>query len=321
MRDKIYEEYIAGAPPITIPTFEEGFDLELKYGKLFSDNQSNTYSCVGNGASNDLEMDVLKATGKYVHLSAKYIYAQIALANGGASPREAYKLMNKQGVCEYDLLPSRMPTGRISEAFMRDRTHITEKHHESALKYRIGAYYSIRSYNMDVFARAIYENGGVGGGFRGVNSSMGHFIFFFGFCMWKGRKALKYKDSISGGYDDGFTKYIVKVGDKFFLDSKNGTEIILYSHWTFESGGYKYKNMNELVRKKGTKEVFLIISGKRYWIRDAEDFKALQKAQPLKDLEWANIKEVEQFTTPYEGAIIGRPNLSSFLKTIFGRFK
>lgn len=318
-RDFSYEDFVAGAPPIVIPTFEVGFDLEEKYGKLFNDDQSGTYSCVGQGSSNDVEMDILINTGKNIHLSSKDIYRQIRGETPGASPRDAYKLLNKKGVCEDALMPTRMPSGGISEAWVSSNLEEDPETVKNALKYRIGKYYNINSYNMDIFARAIFENGGVGGGYRGVNSNMGHFIYFKGYCMWKGYKALKYKDSISGGHGDGFDKYIVKVGDKFFLDSSRGSQIILFSHWTFKSGNYLIDtNMNELTRKVGTKEVFLTISGKRYWIRDAEDFEALSKAQPLQDLEWNKVREVEQFTTPFDGAIIGRPNFSTMLKMLFG---
>ena len=76
-----------------------------------------------------------------------------------------------------------------------------------------------------------------------------------------------------------------------------------------------------LQRKKGTKEVFLTIGEKRYWIKEAEDFNQLRKAQPIKDLEWANIEEVDIFTTPYNGDIIGRANFSDVLKQLFGKIK
>ena len=76
-----------------------------------------------------------------------------------------------------------------------------------------------------------------------------------------------------------------------------------------------------LQRKKGEKEVFLTIGKKRYWIKDAEDFNQLKEAQPIKDIEWANIEEVDIFTTPYEGDIIGRANFADVLKQLFGSIK
>lgn len=317
-RDFSYEEFVAGAPPIVIPTFEEGFDNEEKYGKLFNDDQNGVYDCVGEGSSNDVEMDVKIATGKDVHLSAKDIYRQIRGTTPGASPRDAYKLLNKVGVCEYDLMPSRMPSGAISEDWVASNNEASDKTRENALQYRIGAYYSITSYDMDIFARAIYENGGVGGGYRGLNTSMGHFIFFKGYRMWKGYKALKYKDSISGGHGDGFDKYIIKKGNDFYLDSPNGSRIVLYSFWTFQYGFYPQDNMNELVRKIGEKRVYLVLNGERYWIKEEPDFANLKNAQPIKDIEWQNVKEISNFTTPFNGKIIGSANFADLIKNLFG---
>jgi len=74
-----------------------------------------------------------------------------------------------------------------------------------------------------------------------------------------------------------------------------------------------------LQRKKNTKEVFLNIGGERYWIKDAEDFNQLKKAQPIDKIEWENIEEVDIFTTPYNGKIIGSTNLVDILKKFFGK--
>ena len=77
----------------------------------------------------------------------------------------------------------------------------------------------------------------------------------------------------------------------------------------------------KLVRKKNTQEVFLNISGERYWIKDQEDFNLLREAQPIKDLEWENVIEVDNFDVPYNGKIIGSASFVDLLKRLFGSIK
>jgi len=76
-----------------------------------------------------------------------------------------------------------------------------------------------------------------------------------------------------------------------------------------------------LQRKKNTQEVFLAVGNERVWIKSADDFEFLRKAQPVKDIEWANVEEVDEFNIPFEGRIIGKPDfsISDFLKQLFGK--
>ena len=79
--------------------------------------------------------------------------------------------------------------------------------------------------------------------------------------------------------------------------------------------------MPTLQRKKGTQEVFISLGNKRYWIKSETDFEALRQSQPLKDIEWSNINEVEIFTEPFEGDIIGQATFADLLKKLFGGVK
>ena len=83
----------------------------------------------------------------------------------------------------------------------------------------------------------------------------------------------------------------------------------------------KKGDKNMLTRKKDTKEVFLNLGGERYWIKDQEDFEGLKTSQPIKDIEWDKVEEVDIFTEPYNGKIIGSPNFIDLLKTLFGKIK
>jgi len=86
-----------------------------------------------------------------------------------------------------------------------------------------------------------------------------------------------------------------------------------------KKGGEKYM----LQRKKDKNEVYISLGNppKRYWIKSEEDFEALRQSQPLKDLEWQNVAEVDELTDPYEGAIIGKPDfsVSALLRMLLGK--
>jgi hypothetical protein len=75
--------------------------------------------------------------------------------------------------------------------------------------------------------------------------------------------------------------------------------------------------MPRLLRKKNEKEVFFELEGvERYWIKEAEDFEKLKTAGVIGD--WSSIQEVDLFTTPYTGKIIGSANFSDILRIVFG---
>jgi hypothetical protein len=76
-----------------------------------------------------------------------------------------------------------------------------------------------------------------------------------------------------------------------------------------------------LQRKKNANEVFLTLGDERVWIKTKEDFELLKSSQPIQNIEWENIKEVDEFTLPYNGRIIGKPDftVSDFLKMLLGK--
>jgi len=80
----------------------------------------------------------------------------------------------------------------------------------------------------------------------------------------------------------------------------------------------KQSIMSKLIRKKNTQEVFLVLNGKRYWIKDVDNFDDLVKEQPV-TVSWEQVEVVDIFTQPYGGEIIGKANLADALKIMFGK--
>jgi hypothetical protein len=80
----------------------------------------------------------------------------------------------------------------------------------------------------------------------------------------------------------------------------------------------KKNYMSKLLRKKNTKEVFLVLNNRRYWVKDLENFDDLVKSGPV-TISWEQVEEVPIFTQPYGGEIIGKANLADALSVLFGR--
>ena len=307
---------VMGAPPASMPTWEKGYNVEDDIGEIRDDAQGKSLSCVSFGSTNDIETAYRAKTGKAVNLSQRWIYSRIHLQNGGSSPREAYKLMNKEGVCEDDFMPTN-PSKSLTEAQMRS-TSMNAGAKENAAKYKIGSYYSISPSNWTEYIQAIYQNNGCGFGYL-LGGSMGHFVFAIGYKLINGNQALIYHDSYPP-----FVKHMVKKGNKFYKH-ETGQEVQLYSAWTAEpnldwlDNQIKETQNMSLVRKMGTKEVFLKLGNERIWVKSEEDFNLLKDNQPISGISWDNIIDVDVFDSEYNGRIVGKFDLADWLKNVLGK--
>ncbi len=313
-RDFIFEE-VMGAPLPEMPSFEQGYDTEEKIGKLRDKHQGYTLGCVTFGGTNDIQMSILATAKQTVQLSQRDAYSQIWIRpNGASSPRDFYKLANQKGICEDTFLPTNAGE-TLREEWLRNRNDITSVAIQNALKWRIGPYYSIVSLQIDAIAQAIFQNDGCGGAYMPIGGNLGHMIFFKGYGMYHGYKSLRIKDSYSP-----YEKWIRCKDNKYYYSDPPDMPISLFSIWTFQAGDWGQKTMaTKLVRKKNTQEVFIVLNGKRYWIKESPNFEDLKVAQPLNDIQWEKVQEIDIFTEPYEGDIIGKPNFSDYLKNLFGK--
>lgn len=310
-RDFIFED-VMGAPPPAMPTFEHGYDVEEKYGALRDELQGNTLGCVTFGGTDDIEMSAMVTTKKIIQLSQRDAYSQIWIRpNGASSPRDFYKLANQKGICEDDFLPTN-PGPDLQEEWLRSRQGESPDSIANALKWRIGPYYSIASLQIDAIAQAVFQNDGCGGAYMPVGANLGHFIFFRGYGIRNGLKALKIRDSYVP-----HEKWITLKNNQYYLGSQ---PISLFSIWTFQAGNWG-EDMPKLLRKKNTQEVFLVLNNRRYWVKAEPNFEDLVNSQPISGLGWDKVEEVDIFTQPFDGDIIGKSNFSDLLKQIFGSVK
>lgn len=316
-RDFLYED-IMGGRPVGMPSFEKGYDAEEAIGQLKDDHQDNSLRCVSQGGTNDVELSILATTQRHISLSIRDGYSQIYAPNGGASPRDFYKLAKNKGICEESFCPSYPADGsKVSETWTRKRGDITPERIENALQWRIGAYRSIYSLDLEVMAQAIFENNGCGGAYKPLNSRMGHMIFFKGYGIHKGYYGLKYRDSYSP-----YQKWIIKHKGRFYYASTTNPlafQIQLFSIWTAEAGNWIKKKMEKIPLKRAvnTKKVYGIKDGEKHWLVSWKDVERWAGYNSLEEAQKA-VQEVEAGhldAYPY-GGNIGDP---SFFDFIFGR--
>lgn len=179
IRQVHYEDIIFGVP-LVIP---RKYNVEEKYGKVARVDQGSSLSCVSQGGTRYKEVKDQKETGKFIQLSARFIYSQYYLTNGAMYVRDVMKCLQKYGVAEEKVFPTLRQGQSITEDWMRYSGDLDDKVYKNAETYKIKSYADISTKNPEVIARAIYENDGVILGIRPTGGNMGHLIYWTGYDL------------------------------------------------------------------------------------------------------------------------------------------
>lgn len=219
-RDITLEDVAFGGayiPDPNCPSYKKGFSNEKKYGRLIRDHQGSSFSCVGNGWSKYAEMLNLIEIGKVLNLSAKDIYSQIFLSQGGAYIRSGAKIVVKSGVCEESFISSYPDHGNPDEDFMREDKHTLESR-ENALIYKAKTYvylpvsYPMTEQNWEDVRQVIWQFGGFVSGYGR------HCVYFYGYGIDpnNGLKYIEYLNSYGKEFgEDGRGKWFEGYGRLF----------------------------------------------------------------------------------------------------------
>lgn len=185
-RNLVFEDTIPMGGEVSID-WKKGYDVRNILGTdIKVKNQKQTLSCVGQSwAYYFWVLQVLDAMKHYglsydelkeqhpkevEEISAKAVYSQIFLPNGGAYIMKGAQLGVKWGAVLEKRVPSNRPDGSTDEKFVRELTWKTPEVDKKASSLRGKEYRVIRARdNMDLFAKAILDNHGVVGGVRGQN--------------------------------------------------------------------------------------------------------------------------------------------------------
>lgn len=215
-----------------------GFDIESTVGIIPTKDQGASSSCGGQAWSYyDAVLEAL-ATKSYETRSAKFIYSQTAVPGGGSAGRPNCNVCIDQGVPRESLCLSYENGNPPSEEFMT-RGDITDEARQDAKKSRTKSYSNVAS-DIDLFAQAIRDNGGLVLGLYGENNGTwesafpkppvgankwGHWLYAGKAKVINGRKFIGIKNSWNDSVGDKGWQWI---GEEYFT-----TNNVWYA-WTME---------------------------------------------------------------------------------------
>lgn len=194
-RDLKYEQSFGVVLPVNYNVLDE-FPVKVE-------NQNGSGSCCGQAWAKYMEVLEKAENKNFTDFSAKSIYSQIRLPQGGAYIREGAKSAVKYGVNKESSVPSYENGQPPSEAWMSDLNWMTMPLAAEAQVFASKEYRSIEHYgNIDIIKEAIYLNKGVVSGFivsyegwkngevrppKDEETKSGHCVFLVG---WENQKIL-----------------------------------------------------------------------------------------------------------------------------------
>jgi hypothetical protein len=192
----------AYTPDPNCPSWEQGFNNEVKYGTLKREHQGSSSSCVGQGWSKYLEMINLIEEKQVDDLSARDVYSQIFLPEGGAYIRDGAKVAVNKGVCEEGYLSSYIDGKPPTEPFMRLRSDIGTGYDSNRVLYQAKRFVYLET-NKNLLTNEDWENirqviWQYGGFVSGYNR---HCMYVSEYLIRNGKKTIKFINSYGNGSD------------------------------------------------------------------------------------------------------------------------
>ena len=200
-RDHRLEE-IFGASPVD---WNKGYDIEKEMGMALPvKNQGSSQSCVSQAWSYYAEVLDYLETKRFLRESARFIYSQIYLPNGGAYLRAGGQILTNKGE-----VPEALVKDYQNENQMRNKSDITNYDLEVAQVLLKASYASFSAQSIDYTASVIKSHHGAVSGvlddFQYNNwhkeiitpgtSRTGHALYFGKFKLLNGKKYLGFKNS------------------------------------------------------------------------------------------------------------------------------
>lgn len=170
-RDLKYEDVVGGDLKLTDEEWIEGFDIEKELNiKIPFKNQGSSLSCNGQAWAYYTAILNTAEEKEYKEVSAKSIYSQIFLPQGGSYLRDGGKLLFDWGALLESYLSSYQGTVAPLETFVRELSWKNKKADDTAKVLQAKEYRMISDISIDTIARAIKYNHGVVGGLTGENN-------------------------------------------------------------------------------------------------------------------------------------------------------
>ena len=158
-----------------------------------------------------------------VDLSARDIYSQIYLPNGGAYIRDGAKIAVNKGNCRETVLNSYQDSKPPTEAFMRLRSDATQEAVADALTYKSKKFvwldisYPLTNEDWETIRQIIWQFGGFVSGYKR------HAMYASAFFLKDGKRAFRFVNSYGEGsdriYQEGDNKELYDI--TFLIDLPN----------------------------------------------------------------------------------------------------
>lgn len=251
------------------------------------EGQGSSSSCTGQAGHKYAEVLDFIENNKVPDLSAKSLYSQIYLPQGGAYLRDVMKLIVSFGVALESDVPSYIAgvNGRMevpTEPFMRDTAFLANQQIVARAKtYRAKSYAMVESKSFDFIKQAIYQNTGCLVGFNGDNAGWnnaiikppvsvewGHAVYAKGWKFINGKEYLIIQNSWGKDWGDNGIGYI---GRDYFQNLDN-----VLNPWTILDNPNQEKM--KFIRQPGGKNVYQIVDGVRYHVSGPTSLMHLQNA-------------------------------------------
>jgi len=296
-RDYQYRDAMAMGAVSAVPfDWDIGHDTEKNLGvQLTRKAQNGSSSCVGQTFSEYQEgLNFIETKGTTV-FSAKGLYAQIYLPQGGAYTRDCADLcVGKGGYLEADVV-SYENGNPPTEEFMRRGQDIAEQAHKNAQPFGQKNYFYV-DLSIEMVAQAIRDNGFVALAFRGTNqgwryadvippvagdTQWGHQVLGKAAGMRNGKRAIKFQNSWGSNWGENGDGWINE--DYFAQTQFINTPLVLVDKKNFENLNPIDMNSLKLVKMPGSSSVYIVSKTGYYYPIAYERF--------IKEIygEWSNV--------------------------------
>lgn len=224
--------------------WEKGFDIEEELGfKIPVKSQGESKSCGGQAFSYYTQVLEALYSKTFEERSAKFLYSQVALPEGGSRGRDICKIIYNQGSAREAFLPSYKDGKPLSEEEMVDTSNINDVVRQDAKSAQSISYKNIKQISIDNVAIALRDNKGVVIGVSGENNGTwltafptppktaewGHWLFVGKAKLINGKKYIGVLNSWGDKTGEGGWQWL---GEDYFNTIASGY-IAIWEAWTF----------------------------------------------------------------------------------------
>ncbi len=221
---------------------ENVYNLEVDVDNSYQVNGMAVHNCGGQAFSYYTQVLEALYSKTFEERSAKFLYSQVALPEGGSRGRDICKIIYNQGSAREAFLPSYKDGKPLSEEEMVDTSNINDVVRQDAKSAQSISYENIKQISIDNVAIALRDNKGVVIGVSGENNGTwltafptppktaewGHWLFVGKAKLINGKKYIGVLNSWGDKVGEGGWQWL---GEDYFNTIASGY-IAIWEAWT-----------------------------------------------------------------------------------------